>query len=106
MANGSSPRRQYRGTLATVLAYKGCAPGAPAPPSESPFYRGPYNVGRAILGVAHGTTAMPRPASIGPAENDTFCTCVTVIAIVTPARFRAIVYYPAWNKYYDAASPI
>src|SRR5260370_16254720 len=106
MANRSLSRRQFLGTLATVLAYKGCAPGAPAPPSESPFYRGPYNVGRAILGVAPGTTAMPRPDSIGPAENDTFCPGGTVIAIVTPATFRAIVYYPAWHQSYDPAAPI
>lgn len=100
----SLSRRQFIGTVAAVLAYKGC--GSPAPPSESPFYRGPYGVGRAILGVAPGTTAMPRPDSLGPAENDTFCPDGTKIAVVLPATFRAMVYYPGLHESYNPAAAI
>jgi hypothetical protein len=63
-------------------------------------------VSRAILGLAPGTMAMPRPNSLGPAENDTTCPDGQVIRVIMPAEFKAIVYYPAWRTIYDPSAPI
>src|SRR5688572_4942876 len=84
-------RRRFLAAGGGSVLLAGCplTPTTPVP-LDSPLRRGSFPVGRAILGVTPGTSAVPVPGAI--AFNTITRTCGN---IDLPAQVPAMVYYPA-----------
>lgn len=103
---GELPRRHFLAGLGALTLLKGC----PSPaPDESPTYRGPFRVARAILGVTPSTNAMPLPDTFPNkdfTETQGVCGGAFQVSFSVPAQIQVSVYYPAVNGSDSPSVPI
>jgi hypothetical protein len=106
----SLSRRNFIETLIAIGAV-GLIPGCkscntpPAAPAESPYYLGPFPVGRAVLGITPGSQKMLYPTSISPGQTQYYCPEGN-ITISTGSPIPVMIYYPSSSTTYDLNLPI